>query len=305
MLSVAFGKVEWSLAFPHRLAPHHDESLLGLLLRCDEANHWASGTTVTYLKRMSSTTKPIQFPHLVVPTPHQVELVAQWLALPVQTIRQMTYLTELARCYGLLHPKPADLGPSRTFRICPVCLIEQRLLKRTLVLLHVLYCPWHEITLLTHCQCGEALHPFHQMAPPFTCHVCGRDWADLPQSTPSPERIAVTRQLLSCYEFFLGQDDPTLPTKAFRAVFRAMEREILRHRRKFGSPSPGFPLGRKPVERKREVAKLESNQVERLGLLVFDLVRYHLYYDPTVVFWRTDGETCVEDGLGDQEQDDH
>jgi hypothetical protein len=33
----------WQTTFPHRVTPLHEEWLAGLLLRCDEVNHWASG----------------------------------------------------------------------------------------------------------------------------------------------------------------------------------------------------------------------------------------------------------------------
>lgn len=85
-------------------------------------------------------------PYLSVPTHRQVEYIAELLALSVQEVRNTTYLPELIRCYDLLHPLPGDLKPSLTFRICPacLCLAEKRFLKRTLALLYVLYCPWHE-----------------------------------------------------------------------------------------------------------------------------------------------------------------
>jgi hypothetical protein len=39
----------WSSTFPHLVAPQPDEWFRGLLLRCDEVNHWGSRTTMTYL----------------------------------------------------------------------------------------------------------------------------------------------------------------------------------------------------------------------------------------------------------------
>lgn len=37
--------------FPHRVLPRPEEWLAGVVLRCDEANGWDSGTTITYLLR--------------------------------------------------------------------------------------------------------------------------------------------------------------------------------------------------------------------------------------------------------------
>lgn len=216
MQAVSIGDSAWTDTFPHLVTPLYDEWFAGLLLRCDEVNSWVSGTTLTMLRQVSSPTEPIQLPHFSVPTHRQVECVAGWLALPVQTVRSTTYLQALTRLYGVLNPLPVNLQPSRTFRLCPECLRENHFLKLTLALPYVWYCPWHEVTLLTHCQCGAPLRPFNQRVLPFTCHVCGRDWADLPKVSPTPERIAVTRQLLSCYEKFLSWGNPAigaLPTR--------------------------------------------------------------------------------------------
>ena len=254
----------------------HDEWFAGLLLRCDEVNHWASGTTFTLLKQVSSPKRPILLPHLSVPSDHQVEFLAERLALPVQKICKTTYLPDLARCYGIPQPLPGDLMPSLTFRICPACLAENRLLKRTLALLYVLYCPWHEVLLLSTCQCGTPLHLFDPEALPFTCRACGRDWADLPTVSPTPERIAVTRQLLSCYERFLSWGNPSLVNTALHAIYDAWEEEIIRMRK--------YPVPMRPY-RKGTYPHLASNKVGPLGNIVFNLVKYHIYYDPKVVFW--------------------
>lgn len=279
MNAIAFSDPGWQATFPHRVTPLYEEWFAGLLLRCDEANHWTSGTTFTCLKQVSSPNRPILLPQLSVPTADQVEYVAEWLALPVQEIRSTTYLPDLARCYGVPHPLPGDLRPSLTFRVCPECLVENRFLKRTLALLYVLYCPWHEVILLSTCQCGTSLRLFDQQAAPFTCRVCRRDWADLPRVSPTPERIAVTRQFLSCYEQFLSWGDPTLVKRAFHAVVHAWEEEIIRGRKLSAA---------KRSYRKSLYPHLESNHVHSLGPLVLNLVKYHLYYDPKVVFWGQD-----------------
>ena len=266
----------WQSTFPHLVEPLDDEWLAGLLLRCDEVNGWESGTTLAHLRSMSGSRQPVLIPHLIIPTELRLEYLAEWLALPVSSLRGTTYLSELTRCYSVLHPLPGDLRPTSSFRICPVCLAENRLLKRTLTLLHVSYCPWHEVMLLMTCQCGAPLRPFDLQTPPFTCYVCGRDWADLPRLSPTPERIAVTRQLLSCYEMFLNQGDPILVKYAFEAVAHTWEREI---RHGWIPPAVNRPFRRSSSQ------SLASNGVHTLGPLVFNLVRYHLFYDPKVIFW--------------------
>ncbi|GHO90782.1 hypothetical protein KSF_008300 [Reticulibacter mediterranei] len=214
-------------------------------------------------------------PSLSVPPQSFVEDLAAWLALPVREVRNTTYLPELTRYYGLLHPLPGDLRPSLTFRVCLACLAKERFLKRTLALRYVLYCPWHQVTLLSTCQCGTPLRIFDPATMPFTCGACGRDWTDLPRIAPTPERIAVTRQLLSCYEYFFFCGKPTLMEKAFLAVVNAWQEEIIRERE--------HPPRRSP--RMHSYPRLPSNHVPSLCLLVLDLVKYHLYHDPKVIFW--------------------
>jgi len=46
----------WYTTFPHLVAPREGEGLTGLLLRCDEANLWGTGMTLTYL--LGSTSRP-------------------------------------------------------------------------------------------------------------------------------------------------------------------------------------------------------------------------------------------------------
>jgi len=285
MSTIALSDSRWQITFPHRVTPLYEEWFAGLLLRCDEVNHWASGTTLTQLQQVSSPRKPISLPQLSVPTHRQVEYVAEWLALPVQEIRYTTYLPELAHCYSIPQPLPGDLRPSLTFRICPDCLAENHFLKRTLALLYVLYCPWHEVTLLSTCQCGTPLRLFDLQAVPFTCRVCGRDWADLPRISPTAERIAITRQLLSCYELFLSWGDPLLVKKAHHAVFQAWKEEIIGSRK--------LPV-KKRSSRKSAYPHLASNHVASLGSLVFNLVKYHLYSDPKVIFWGQEEDKVQE-----------
>lgn len=276
MNAIAFGDPVWQATFPHRVTPLYEEWFAGLLLRCDEANHWVSGTTWTYLKEVCGPAGSPVLPYLSVPTHQQVESIAELLALPPEEIRNTTYLPELTRYYGLLHPLPGDLRPSLTFRVCPACLAEDRFLKRTLALLYVLYCPWHEITLISICQCGAPLRLFDPQARPFTCRVCRRDWAELPSISPSPERIAVTRQILSCYEYFYYRGNPRLMKRALHAVVDAWQDEIIRERK--------FPP-RRGGDQKNTYPRLASNHVPSLGLLVLNLVKYRIFYNPKVVYW--------------------
>src|SRR5437763_13104021 len=56
----------WWGTLPHRVVPYEDEWLPGLLLRCDESNHWESGTTLTYVYGRTSCSTGS---HWIVPPP--------------------------------------------------------------------------------------------------------------------------------------------------------------------------------------------------------------------------------------------
>jgi hypothetical protein len=42
MDAIALWHPAWLATFPHRVAPKPGESLVSLLLRCDQENHWES-----------------------------------------------------------------------------------------------------------------------------------------------------------------------------------------------------------------------------------------------------------------------
>jgi hypothetical protein len=63
---------------------------------------------------------------------------------------------------------------------------------------------------------------------------------------------------------------------AFDAVVHAWQKEIIRERK--------FPPKRSD-DKKSTYLRLASNQVPPLGFLVLNLVKYHLYHDPKVIFW--------------------
>lgn len=216
----------WQTTFPHRIEPLPDEWLPGLLLRCDEVNHWGSRTTLAHLLRPG----PEKFhkcwrtetPNLIVIVRKALNLnyLAQLLALPTSALLATTYGAELTRIFGysLTRPLPRHLNPSFSFHLCPACVAEARLLRRTLTLAHITLCPEHQVALLNTCQCGTALRLFHRQARPFTCHTCGLDWADLPQIEAMPSRLASEQQLLSWYAFFFSHGTPQLLWKAIQHI---------------------------------------------------------------------------------------
>lgn len=143
----------WQTTFPFLVEPRENEWLLGLLLHCDEVNHWGSGTTYTHILRMNDQTAKNQV-SLIVPSGMRLDDLAQLLAIPLQALLATTYQTELTRIYDVRHPSPLLLNTSLSFHLCPACVQEQRMLQRYLALQHITVCPYHRIALVGTCSCG-------------------------------------------------------------------------------------------------------------------------------------------------------
>lgn len=240
MPQIWHGESAWLVTFPHVGTPHSDEWLAGLLLRCDEMNHRESGTTWRYLLR---TTKHPGFgpgsPLIVVPEAI-LESLAQRLTISRERLLATTYARELARLYTLTPPHPGHLlGPRRGvtipsileksvgnranatvvgFHICPICIKQGRLLRRTAILPHLKYCPTHQVAFHTHCSCGCPLLLFCRGKLPFHCFSCGLDWAQLPHLRPSPDEARLESDLWALYELFLEQGTPELKTSALSLI---------------------------------------------------------------------------------------
>jgi TniQ len=208
----------WMSTLPHRVAPHPDEWLPGLLLRCDEANHWDSGTTLAHLLRsIRKTLLRGKTNWIVVPT-SAVECLAQLLEISTKTLLATTYQVELARLYGTSTPHARQLSTAFSFRLCSACLAERRLLRCTWVLPHITLCPLHHVTLANTCQCGSQVHLFSPQTRPFTCPRCGMDWVTLPHEPAPASRIALEQTVLSCYAFFFAEGTPLLLSRALQLV---------------------------------------------------------------------------------------
>jgi hypothetical protein len=74
----------WYTTFPHLVAPREGEGLTGLLLRCDEANLWGTGKTLTYL--LGSTSKKKLAEGVGSLTGKHLEKLASALAAPLLSI---------------------------------------------------------------------------------------------------------------------------------------------------------------------------------------------------------------------------
>src|SRR5258708_7102141 len=112
----------WQTTFPYMVTPLPDEWLSGLLLRCDEANHWPSGTTSAYLLRNSTYNASQSTYHTLVPPPWLLEELSELLSVSLRHLHATTYLPELTRMYHLSKlPHPTLLNSSYFFHFCPEC----------------------------------------------------------------------------------------------------------------------------------------------------------------------------------------
>jgi hypothetical protein len=240
MSQVVFPSPNWHTCFPHVAEPYPDEWFAGLLLRCDEMNHRESGTTRRYLLR--STTHPGFGPGsslIVIPEAMLISL-AQRLAVSRECLLATTYACELARLYAPLRPHAGHLLGHRKgvrlppllerslgnrasatlvgFHICPICIAQARLLRRTAVLPHLKYCPTHQVAFHTHCTCGTPLILFSRGQQPFACFTCGLDWARLPYLQPTQREAILEQNLWTLYEFLLVKGTKELRRTALSLV---------------------------------------------------------------------------------------
>src|SRR5579859_5301987 len=173
---------DWRTTFRHVVAPLPDEWLPGLLLRCDEVNCWEAGATARYLFRMPRGHPSTDYLYISTPPVDMLERLSRVLAIPFNSAVATTYLVELA-CLTGVSPMVFEGRASglKLFFICPECVAQERLLRRTLALSHIRVCSQHHLMLQHACQCGKFLSFFNRKGQPFTCHSCNLDWGKLPR----------------------------------------------------------------------------------------------------------------------------
>jgi hypothetical protein len=221
----------WRTSFQHLVAPLPDEWLPGLLLRCDEANGWLAGTTLTLFRRAANWNAKL-VPALTVPSALNLSFLVQRLDLSADDLLATTYQHELARCYGTLQPHYRQLSTIFRFSFCPECLAQNRKLQRKFLLPHITCCPEHHLTLVSACHCGMTPSLYSRnREQPFTCDSCGLDWGRFPRRLATLQRIRYEQKVLSCYEFFFLKGTPELLNRAWQFVVHKLKEKALEHLR--------------------------------------------------------------------------
>jgi hypothetical protein len=201
MKSIAFDDSNWLATFPHRVMPLSNEWLPGLLLRCDEINHWTSGTSLM----LSLHPLGLEISSFIVASVLNINNLARLLAVPEKVLMKTTYHSELALLYKTHKLRGKHLSEYVKFRFCPQCLEEARLLSRTLMLPQITCCLKHGVVLCHKCLCEAAACFYSTGKRPFTCHACGLHWARYPCVFAQQGRIAVEKKYLELYDFFLSR----------------------------------------------------------------------------------------------------
>ena len=206
MRTIYISDPEWQETLPQLVVgPLPDEWLPGLLLRCDKANDWGSGALLRYLLHAMHS-HPSTF-NFITPSPTFLELFAQTLSIPISTVEATTYRPELAR---LSEGNYRILREGYLLKLCPECIAQQSLLRRTLALPGIKCCAQHHLMLRSWCRCSEKLHFFSSKAHPFTCPTCGLDWGRLPRKEATEQDVTHDHRLLSYYLFFFSEGTPHL-----------------------------------------------------------------------------------------------
>jgi len=208
---------DWLTTFPRRVTPIADEWLPGLLLRCDDANFWRSGTAVRYIMHTLPRSAPIQEFNPLIPSDGFLKHLAKTLKIPVNLMEETTYRLELARLSGVHHPQLDRVHVWRELSICPECLAQQQVLRRSLMLSSITCCPEHSLRLRSWCQCRQNLSLFSG-GEPFACPDCGLEWKKLPREKPSWREAARSQIFFSYYEFFFLKGTPQIFSAAWKLI---------------------------------------------------------------------------------------
>jgi len=264
----------WRKTFPHLVAPLPDEGISGLLLRCDEFNHWESGATVAHLISTvyQSSSRPYRF-NVIEPSLVHLKYLSQMLAIPISSIVATTYRSGMKALGSGGQLLLIQLSSSFRLSICPSCVEEARILMRNLILPHITICSLHHLTLQSACQCGALLRLFTRKALPFTCYTCGLDWGKLPRIQASLERIALQQQLLSYYEFFFSKGTPKLISSILRLIEKR-EREGCRRDIPSLDEDGRYRYADKPLHLRKILLGYVVSSLVNLNLSLADVMSY-------------------------------
>lgn len=226
---IGVDNLQWLTTVPHVVTPLADEWLVGLLLRCELANGWSAGTLGRRLHRSPTSLDLLDKTLGTFATARALDLLrlAALLAVPLGSLQQTTFETGLMRLRASGQARPRRVAIARPFRVCPVCIADQRLIALDHILPLMETCLEHGTRLEHVCRCGARLRPF-QGAEPFTCPVCALGWWELPTHTAEDNTVALDARLLRLFHHFLDFGTADSIGYAMQAVVDEMAKRGLK-----------------------------------------------------------------------------
>jgi hypothetical protein len=275
---ISISDPSWSTTFPIILTPKPEEWLPGMLLRYDEVNGWGSKTTVLHAirggKEKFHRSWQTESPNLIVIPPNSLKIsyLAQLLGISEGQIMQTTYQLECKRLLRLERIQPKYIVTNYSFRICPECIAQDRIIRRDTALLYLYSCPKHNVIFRYKCNCGANLCLFRKGTQPYTCYICGLDWSHLPKEEPIDEIVKINKEIIDWYDFFFSREAASsFEFALYYMANRKPQRSLIKYKE--------TTIHRSRYPSKPVVSTIVGMLVER-GIYPQDLERIHVYKPP-------------------------
>ena len=177
-MSISSDDPRWTESLQVLTPPRPGGSLVGLFLDAAARNGLPSGELIRATRIKKTGPGRYASPSLLLAgTVLDLEQVATLVGSNAKAIDALTIRPLLRNLDGTLG-RASGQGAAPRFRMCGQCCAQGNV-----PLLHLLAdtrgCVRHNRALADACACGEALLPFSDQDPPWTCHGCGTGYAEL------------------------------------------------------------------------------------------------------------------------------
>lgn len=184
----------WRASLPRLVPVDQGQSLAGAVLAHELANHLDAGALFrqTRLHRTGMAHMGRPGAHLLATGFDRVAL-GRLLGIDAGELEALTAQLLVQRVYVGAPLLSRTLGQRTSYALCPGCVASQTIPLVSLFAA-VWGCPAHRLRLVLRCSCRSVISPFRAQRP-WTCHSCGRPYADLRRVAISDadERVALER----------------------------------------------------------------------------------------------------------------
>lgn len=194
----------WHTTLPVIVEPDENEWFGGFLLRCDQANGWNAGETVSHILQSTST----KYFNPLAPSLQQLWDVGRVVGLSLDQMEKTTYHQEMKRLEGDISRLLLQPYSSFTLKICPECVYQLHFIERTVTLPFAQVCLEHRLELQWQCTCKTFFKLFPRGKPPFCCVKCGLAWKDLPHKEASKADRENEEDLQNFFSVLFSQGTP-------------------------------------------------------------------------------------------------